>query len=140
MDWVYPVGSVIASVNAAFDPNRLYSHQTWERFAKGRALVGVDEADAAFSTAEKTGGEKTHKLAVSEMPSHGEHIPGVMHYNGNTAVYLPSSAMTAYGSTGRGWRNLNGGEIYPAGVYSGGSAAHNNLQPYAAVYCWKRTA
>ncbi|MCW1043450.1 phage baseplate protein, partial [Streptococcus anginosus] len=42
----------------------------WERFGNGRVLVCVDEADADFNTANKTGGEKTHTLTIDEMPSH----------------------------------------------------------------------
>lgn len=122
------------------DPNKIYRSQKWERFAKGQTLVGVNESDADFGTVGEAGGEKTHTLTASEMPSHGEHIPGVMHNNGNTALYLPSSAMNAYGSVARGWRNLNGGEMHPAGIMLGGGLAHNNLQPYTTVYYWKRTA
>ena len=58
IDYIYPLGSVIASVNSAFDPNEAYKSQTWVRFAEGRTLVGVDTSDTDFKTVEKTGGEK----------------------------------------------------------------------------------
>ena len=38
--------------------------------AQGRCLVGVNTSDNDFKTPEKTGGEKTHKLTIAEMPSH----------------------------------------------------------------------
>lgn len=141
IDFIYPLGSVIASVNSEFDPNTAYKHQTWVRFAEGKTLVGVDSSDTDFSTAENTGGEKVHTLTANEIPSHGNHLytsfPGG---HGNTAVYLSASTMSAYGNVGRGWNNLNGGEMYPAGYPIGGSKSHNNMQPYVTVYYWKRTA
>lgn len=141
INFIYPIGSVIASVNSSFDPNTAYKHQTWARFAEGKTLVGVDSTDEDFSAVEKTGGEKVHTLTANEIPSHGNHLytsfPGG---HGNTAVYLSAATMSAYGTTGRGWNNLNGGEMYPAGYLIGGSQAHNNMQPYATVYYWKRVA
>lgn len=141
IDFIYPLGSVIASVNSSFDPNVAYKTQTWVRFAEGRTLVGADSSDEDFSTAEKTGGEKTHTLTTNEIPEHGNHLltsfPGGY---GNTAVYLSAATMSAYGNVARGWNNLNGGEMYPAGYLVGGSKPHNNMQPYTTVYYWKRTA
>lgn len=141
INFIYPIGSVIASVNSSFDPNTAYKHQTWVRFAEGRTLVGADSSDEDFSTAEKTGGEKTHTLTANEIPEHGNHLytsfPGG---HGNTAVYLSASTMSAYGTVARGWNNLNGGEMYPAGYLIGGSKPHNNMQPYTTVYYWKRVA
>lgn len=136
------MGHIITTVNASYDPNKLFKNQTWVRFANGRTLVGVDVDDTDFGEVEKTGGEKTHKLTESEMPAH----PGHMYTNtgaswgGNTARYLSSSALTAYGSSARGWNVYNGNEVQPAGCDQGGSGAHNNLQPYITVYFWKRTA
>ena len=42
---VYPVGAIYASV-ADTDPSELFGG-TWERFAKGQALVGCDEETVA---------------------------------------------------------------------------------------------
>ena len=78
IDYIYPLGSVIASVNSAFDPNEAYKSQTWVRFAEGRTLVGVDTSDTDFKTVEKTGGEKTHKLTLYEIPSHEGHYIAIM--------------------------------------------------------------
>ena len=141
IDFIYPLGSVIASVNSEFDPNTAYKHQTWVRFAEGKTLVGVDSSDTDFSTVENTGGEKVHTLTANEIPSHGNHLyTSFLGGHGNTAVYLSAATMSAYGTVGRGWNNLNGGEMYPAGYLIGGSQAHNNMQPYVTVYYWKRTA
>lgn len=140
-DWFYPVGAVVASTKAAFNPNNIY-HGTWQRIAKGKTLVGVNEDDTDFATGKKTGGEKTHTLTVSEMPEHGGHLrSGTSVYGGDfTSKYLKSSVLSSYGAEGRGWDSINGGEAYPARISIGGNSSHNNMQPYYTVYYWERTA
>ena len=132
IDFVYPVGSIYMSVNDT-NPATLFGG-TWEQL-QNRFLLGAGSSYAAGST----GGEATHKLTVSEMPSHGGHV-----YNdvrgGNWAGFLSTSDATAYGSSGRGWNVTAGNELHPAGDSLGGNAAHNNMPPYLVVYIWKRTA
>ena len=136
------MGHIITTVNASYDPNKIFKNQTWVRFANGRTLVGVDEDDTDFGEVEKTGGEKVHKLTVSEMPGYEGHLySNTGAATGGTAkYYLSRNTMGTYGSSGRGWVDHNGGEMHPAGFTRGGSNAHNNLQPYITVYFWKRTA
>lgn len=136
------MGHIITTVNASYDPNKLFKNQTWVRFANGRTLVGVDDSDTSFNAVEKTGGEKTHTLTVSEMPGHEGHLySNTGSPTGGTAkYYLSRNTMSTYGSYGRGWVDHSGGEMHPAGFTRGGSNAHNNLQPYITVYFWKRTA
>ena len=121
------------------DPNQIYTHQTWERFADGKTLVGVNEEETEFNTVGKTGGEKSHELTVAEMPAHGNHTYDSLTYAGANPYYLGTKGMSTYGSAGRGWIEVSGGEFYPAGRSLGGSGSHNNLQPYETVYYWKRT-
>ena len=123
----------MASVNSKFDPNKLYAHQTWVRFAKGQTLVGVNESDTVFAAAGKTGGEKTHKLTVNEMPSHKHEV---IYYKGPVSDYLGGSTAD-YGLSYNGNKTGTHENVLTA---TGGSAAHNNLQPYITVYYWKRTA
>ena len=68
LDAVYPVGSIYMSVKST-NPGTLFGG-TWVAIAQGRCLVGVNTSDTDFKTPEKTGGEKTHKLTIAEMPSH----------------------------------------------------------------------
>ena len=101
----------------------------WEAYAAGRVLVGQSATDSDF-TAGKTGGEKTHKLTVSEMPRHG-HAQNVSANPGTG-----SSARIDYDQDGRGAPFSQGIETDTRG----NDAPHNNLQPYIAVYIWRRTA
>ena len=121
----YPVGSIYMSVNST-SPNSLFGG-TWERFANGRCLVGVNESDTDFSSAQKTGGEKTHTLTINEMPSHS---------------HTGSVDKTRQGGSQWTLQDMGGNPTSSpddTGV-TGGGAAHNNLQPYVTVYMWRRTA
>ena len=99
---------------------------TWTRIAQGRTLVGLDENDNDFKTVGNTGGEKTHKLTVDEMPSHHHFIGGYSNDSGSKYYYIFKSSNTSYGSK-------NTSDV-------GGDQAHNNLQPYLVTYIWRRTA
>lgn len=98
---------------------------------RGRVPVGVDGTQTEFATSGKTGGEKTHVLSVDEMPSHSHAIGGPI-----------GGALSGAGGGGSGYTNgagyapwFGGGfSASPAIVYAtGGSGAHNNLQPYIAL-------
>ncbi len=145
LDMVYPVGSIYLSVNAA-DPQTLFGG-TWARLEDVFLL-----AAGAEHAAGSTGGEEMHTLTVGEMPSHGNHLmQGRMYqeladnasndssYRSNT-LYLGKNVFASTGNFNRGWKDWNGGEMYPAGTLKGGGNPHNNMPPYLAVYTWKRTA
>lgn len=104
---------------------------TWERFADGRVLVGVNESDTDF-TAGKTGGEKAHKLTTSEMPSHYHQFTiNVQHSDGEVVSF--ESLQTGIQVGGRA-------RYHADSANTGEGSSHNNLQPYVAVYMWRRTA
>ena len=125
-----PIGTILTTIN---DTNpSTYLGGTWERFANGRVLVGVDEADTDFSNAEKTGGKKKHQLTVEEMPSHSHPI---QRYNpSGTGFDATQRKLAAAPNNGTGV--AGGVDTNPVG----GNIAHNNLQPFMTVYMWKRTA
>lgn len=156
LNMFYPVGSVYETMDSSFDPNKKWGG-TWERI-KGKTLVGVDENDSDFNTAEKIGGEKTHKLSVGEMPSHSHSASekslkgGVNNISGQDKTWgLTSSGIFS------NWGDTNGlystsretTTNYKDGFYldaththtignTGGGNVHNNLQPYVTCFIWKR--
>ena len=71
-DNIYPVGSIYMSVNNV-NPSTLFGG-TWEAWGAGKVPVGVNTGESEFNTVEKTGGEKTHELSASEMPSHSHTV------------------------------------------------------------------
>ena len=138
-DLIYPVGSIYISVNNT-NPGTLFGG-TWEQI-QGRFLLGMSSSYPAGSQ----GGEATHTLTESEMPSHKGHlsagIAGAAPMGkGNYKGYLNSSVMNDYPEGDyRGWNVYLGNEMHPASEAVGGGSAHNNMPPYLAVAMWKRTA
>ena len=126
LDEVFPINSIYISMNST-NPSQLLGGGTWTRIAKGQTLVGLDENDSDFKTAEKTGGEKSHQLTIDEMPSHNHE-----YYSPIVQSVVPGNSTLVYG-------NYN--KQYIIGTsYTGGNGSHNNLQPYLVTYIWKRTA
>ena len=139
LDLIYPVGSIYLSVNSA-SPDTLFGG-TWARLEDVFLL-----AAGAKHAAGSTGGEESHTLTDSEMPSHNGHlsagIAGTAPIGkGNYKGYLNSSVMNAFPEGNyRGWNVYLGNEMHPASEATGGDQPHNNMPPYLAVYTWKRTA
>lgn len=126
LDFIYPVGSIYISIQ---DTNpSVFFGGTWERIAKGKTLVGVDENDSDFNASSKTGGEKTHTLTVNEMPSHNHSI--TIHRTAGSGTMVAQSSGTGGDATGSNWVIGNTGENQP----------HNNMQPYYTCYIFVRTA
>lgn len=134
LDYIYPVGSIYMSVSSR-NPGLVFGG-TWVSWGSGRVPVGVNTSDSSFNTVEKTGGEKTHKLSLNELPTHNHKE------NQGLVSYLdpPTGSHNMTVDLGHGYFGsyAYGKSLYTDG--SGGNAAHNNLQPYITCYMWKRTA
>lgn len=61
---IYKIGDIYITTNED-DPNVRFGG-TWVKWGEGKTIVGVNADDADFNTVEKTGGEKTHKLTLTE--------------------------------------------------------------------------
>jgi len=123
---IYPVGGIYISTLSK-NPSELLGFGTWEAFAAGRVLVGIDSTQTEFDVGGETGGAKTHTLTISEMPAH-YHTANIYKGAGEGSAQRFSGSYTA---TLTGTANIGS---------TGGGGAHNNLQPYIVVYIWKRTA
>lgn len=51
----YPVGTLYFNASVSTDPRQLLQVGIWERYGKGRVLVSLDEAQAAYDTIGETG-------------------------------------------------------------------------------------
>lgn len=123
---VYPVGSIYISISST-NPGTLFGVGTWVAFGAGRTLVAFDAGQVEFDVVEETGGEKTHTLSTTEIPSH-RHKLGVDNGTGSDLVIQQQANRTRLIED-----NANS-------ELTGGGLTHNNLQPYIVVYMWKRTA
>lgn len=150
---IYPVGSIYTSVNST-SPATLFGG-TWEQIKDKFILCcGDNYANGA------TGGEATHTLTTSEMPSHG-HSTGSYSIASNGAhghnLYgaCPSFGNASAVASANWWAVSLGGWTKGDAIVSGGShshslsgtsgsvgdgGAHNNMPPYLACYVWQRTA
>lgn len=121
---IYPVGSIYMSTSPT-NPAVLVGG-TWVAWGSGRVPVGVNTSDTDFNTVEKTGGEKKHRLTISEMPSHTHEL---------RVMADTTTGAEPYAKSGE-----NSQETTTDTQATGGGQSHNNLQPYITCYMWKRTA
>lgn len=131
LDVIFPIGRGFIDFTNTDYSN--YLGFTWERELVGMVGVGLDASQTEFDTIGKTGGEKTHKLTINEMPSHQHDLE--VHATGDTSLPIGGVANTsnAHASSKiseNGWKPLP----------TGGDQPHNNLQPYKVVAYWKRVA
>lgn len=122
---LYPVGAVYISANST-SPASLFGG-TWESIG-GRFLLGADSTYTAGST----GGETTHNLTIDEMPSHRHAINASYSSAGSSSS---DGGKILSGDDNNGWL-----WDFTSTDWTGGSAAHNNMPPYLAVYMWKRVS
>ena len=129
----YPVGSVYINATSATNPATLLGFGTWVAFGAGRVMVGLDAGNAAFDTAEETGGS-ADAIVVSH--THSITDPGHLHSIGR-----------GLGASGTGGDAVLDGSGYNSATATtgitinstGSSATNANLQPYIVVRMWKRT-
>ena len=140
----YPVGSIYISTTNT-NPGTIFGG-TWVAFGEGRTLVGVDTTQEEFDTVEETGGEKGHTLTIDEMSSHN-HTSRLYLDQSGYGVTIPKGASYFKFSKGDDIISWNSSAQTDKHIWSigtstatGGSQAHNNLQPYITVYMWRRTA
>jgi microcystin-dependent protein len=113
----------------------------------GKVLVGYNSSETEFNSLGKTGGEKTHTLTTTEMPSHYHYVslttsttgahthsyikgdPGDDSISENSGSYDEYDDMSATtGSAGNHYHTVTGNT-----GSKGSGGAHNNLQPYLTL-------
>ena len=145
---LYPVGSIFTTTahSTASAVNTALGFGTWEAFGAGKVMVGHDPNDSDFDAASpSTGGAKTHALTFDEMPAHSHQW-----YKQGSSSGQRIDATTGnprFNSFDSDGNDEAFGDPLSEDLYtdtatdrSSDGTAHNNLQPYIAVYMWKRTA
>ena len=137
-DTFWPVGTILATTSTASPAS--YLGGSWEAYAPGRTLVGVDKKHPLNST----GGSETHEIRVRLANIYG--LAGIQTSNDLTGISVDG------GKTYSGFTNFNGKQTVPTARGMDNSygptqvefyAAIGRLQtldPYVAVRYWRRIA
>jgi hypothetical protein len=150
---IYPVGSIYINATSSSNPASLLGFGTWEAFGAGRVMVGLNASDAAFDTAEETGGSKD---AIVVSHTHTATSTSTVTDPGHTHVYGPNEMLLNKIDSGRissdgvnslgGLANTNSSTTgitvatSTTNASTGSSGTNANLPPYIVVRMWKRTA
>lgn len=158
MQTAYPVGRIVEFYGDSRNPSEIFGFGTWVAFGVGRVTVGVgtatDSRGANFTIADgESDGETAHVLTTSELAAHthtgtaaaaGAHThPVSISLAEGTTDYISwtSTGTNGVPNTTRLATLSAGSHTHTVTVASSGaSSAHNNMQPYIAVYRWRRTA
>jgi len=139
----YPVGSIYINATSSTNPATLLGFGTWVAFGAGRVPVGLDASNAAFDTAEETGGSAdaivvshTHTATVTD-PGHKHTIPTRPDFTGGGSGF--QSPYNGLGNTVNSDTSTVSTGITVANSTTGSSGTNANLQPYIVVRMWKRT-
>lgn len=137
----YPVGSIYISTSDS-NPGELFGG-TWERYAEGKTLVGVDESDSDYQTVEQTGGSKNATLVTNNLPAHSHTFTP----SGTVSSTFTGSSVTT-SSAGSHTHSVTASGTVKS-TFSGKSGTtstvgqgeeFSTMAPYITVYMWERVA
>ncbi|QIW56471.1 BppU family phage baseplate upper protein [Pseudolactococcus raffinolactis] len=139
-----PIGTILTTISNT-NPST-YIGGTWERFAQGRTMVGVDESDSVtlMQTANKMGGstnpitEHRHDFAKVGSQQTFTFAWGTGTY-ATSQVYLNSGSVASGAASSNNLLTRQHADLGGT-TNSGNNNDHNNWQPFATVYFWRRTA
>ena len=127
----YPVGSLYLTTNNT-NPGALFGG-TWEAYATGRALVGINPSDTDFATVGQTGGAKTlpahtHGMAHTHPINHGHtastNSAGEHTHNAMQNTNINGNVIS--GGSGAGWSSSAAGGWQLGAGPLGNSGAHTH--------------
>lgn len=141
---LYPVGSVYTNATSSTNPSSLLGFGTWTAFGAGKVMIGLDGADATFSTVGNTGGSKdaivvshTHTATSTVTDPGHTHTPGSISTNNRNAGTSNGGSVQDPGAIPTATTGIT---VATSISTTGSSATNANLPPYVVVYMWKRTA
>lgn len=145
LDRIQPVGSLYFSTSNT-SPASLFGG-TWERYAQGRVVVSASDTDKDF-TVGKAGGEKTAVHAHFQTIGGGTNGDPTVYFGGDVAPDTLNDTVPAYTPQRRNWMANRVTHLKRDFEYGNAQfvetethqAKTSTLQPYVAVYVWRRTA
>lgn len=141
---LYPVGSIYTNAAVSTNPATLLGFGTWSSFGAGRFMVGLDAGNAAFDTAQETGGSAdaivvSHTHSATSSVSDPGHNHTIGFQNNTIDQNAGSSALVKQGTSNTSTASTGISVSTSIGT-TGSSATNANLPPYIVVYMWRRTA
>lgn len=144
---VFKVGAIYTTTTNE-NPSVTFGYGTWERFGRGRTLVGfTDEVSNNIpewtKIANREFGSYDHKLVVEELPSHKHSSDNIFNKFASNSSESGKETMGS-GDFDRDLQEYGVGQMSPIDWQAateklvGGDLPHNNVQPSIVVYFWKR--
>ena len=125
----FPVGAIYMSTTSA-NPSTFWTGTTWQAFATGKTIVGIDTSDTDFNSVNKVGGSKEVVLTVPNLPTHNHTVGDNSHshtangvgdhshtLNDHSHYIAPHQHIVPYGDRGGGapWGTYGNKNMYGAG-------------------------
>ena len=153
LDRIQPVGSLYFSTTST-SPASLFGG-TWERYAQGRVMVSASDTDTDF-TVGKAGGEKTHSHTYGivfgtnygfTILSDSRTSPqiGVIDYSLTVGNRIRKHGIAPINKTTNGFADpvygsYGDNKSLDLQENEGLTTRASSMEPYVAVYIWRRTA
>lgn len=127
---IYPVGSVmIRGDNVDYSD---FLGGTWQKFASGTVLVGMNASDSDFNTVGKTGGSKTQELRAA-IGAVGGDVAAIGYISENPIPGHTTASLSVSASV-----KTNTSFNHSTPVYKSDGTNATTVQPYTVVNYWKR--
>ncbi len=147
---IWPVGAYYISDSVSTNPNTILGFGTWSAVT-ARMLIGNDGG-----TFTGTGGATTHTLATGDLPSHSHAVGSLVTDSQGAHTHTIQRDFDAASGSARWSFHTSGGAgggantsssdgahthtISGSTATTGSGNAVNHMNPWRAVYLWRRTA
>lgn len=139
LDFIYPIGHILETTNADFNPNNWYTWQTWEMVAQGRTLYGAGTLNGITYNAGETVDAGLPNItgsigtSGSGEPKFANTVTGCFSAIAKTSYYSATTDKSGFTRTDGFNFNASGSNA----IYG----KSTTVQPNAyVVYIWERTA
>ena len=137
---IYKVGDLYLTTNSG-NPSTLLGYGTWEKYGKGRAIVGHTDDVTTNSpdwtkVVDSTFGKYNETLTIDEIPNFRVETPITRpgsHPTNNDWTWMADS-------NGHANDNVTDSVGLMKSMAIGGGKSHNNVQPSVVVFIWRRTS
>ena len=147
----FPVGAIYMSTTSA-NPSTFWTGTTWQAFATGKTIVGIDTSDTDFNSVNKVGGSKEVVLTIPNLPTHNHTVGDNSHshtanevgdhshtLNDHSHYIAPHQHATSWGERDKTgyWGNYGASNSY---IGSNATDGDNNMFLTSPVDQWTNGA